>query len=59
VVGHGAQCCARPGTEEEAVEDLGMLEQVDKGTWESQDDVECEKAKQNEFDMKYEDGGID
>jgi hypothetical protein len=45
------RCAARPGTdsEEGAGEDLGiMLEQVDKGTWESPDDVECEKAKQNE-----------
>ena len=33
--------------------DLGteLLEQVDEseGTWESQDDVECEKAKQNDI----------
>jgi hypothetical protein len=51
--------CARLGTEEEAVEDLVILEQVDKGTRESQDGVECKKAKQNDIDMKYEDGGID
>jgi hypothetical protein len=50
---------ARLGTEEEAVLVLGVLEQVDEGTWESQDDVECESAEQNEIDMKYEDGGID
>ena len=61
VVGRNAQrSAARLGTEEEAVvEDLGMLEQVDESTWESQDDEECEKAKQNEIDMKYEDGGFD
>ena len=57
-VERSARRCARLGTEEEAVEDLGMLEQMGKGTWESQDDVECEKAKQNDIDMKYEDGGI-
>ena len=53
--------CARPGTEKETVqvEDLGMLGQVDKGTWESRDGVECEKAKQNNIDMKYEGGDID
>jgi hypothetical protein len=53
---------ARPGTdsEEGAGEELGiMLEQVDNGTRESPDDVECEKAKQNDIDMKYEDMGID
>ncbi len=49
---------ARLGTEEEAVEDPGVLGQVDKSTWESPDDVECEKAKQNDIDMKYEDWGI-
>lgn len=59
VVGRNARCNARLGTEEEAVEDLGILEQVDKAAWESEDDVECEKAKQNDIDMKYEDGGID
>ena len=61
VVGRNAQrSAARLGTEEEAVvEDLGMLEQVDEGTWESQDDEECEKAKQNEIDMKYEDEAFD
>jgi hypothetical protein len=61
-MGRSARQCARPGAEEEAVEDLGVLEQVDtgKGTWESPDDaVECEKAKQNDVDMKYEDVGID
>ena len=53
---------ARPGTgsEEGAGEDLGIvLEQVDKGTRESPDDVEREKAKQNDIDMKYEGMGID
>lgn len=45
------------GTEEEAVEDLVMLEQMDKGTWKSRDGVDCEKAKQISIDMKYEDGG--
>ena len=59
VVEPSARSCARLGMKEEAVEDLGMLEQVDKGTWESQDDVNCEKAKQNDIDMKYEGGGID
>jgi hypothetical protein len=44
------------GTEEETVEELGRLEQADEGTWESQGDVECEKAKQNDIDMKYKDG---
>jgi hypothetical protein len=58
VVGRNARRGARLGTKKEAVEDLGMLEQVDEGTWESQDDVECEKAKQNDIDMKYEGGGI-
>jgi hypothetical protein len=58
----GRRGAARPGTdsEEGAGEDLGnVLEQVDKGTRESPDDVECEKAKQNDIDIKYEDMGID
>jgi hypothetical protein len=59
VVGPGARRCARLGMKEEAVEDLGLLEQVDKGTWESQDDVNCEKAKQNDIDMRYKGGDID
>jgi hypothetical protein len=49
----------RRRTEEEAAEDPGVLEQVDKGAWESPDDVECEKAKQNDIDMKYENWGVD
>jgi hypothetical protein len=47
------------GTEEETVEELGRLEQADEGTWESQGDVECEKAKQNDIDVKYKDGVVD
>jgi hypothetical protein len=47
------------GTEKETVEELGRLEQADSGTWESQGDVECEKAKQNDIDMKYKDRVID
>jgi hypothetical protein len=35
-----------------------MLEQADEGTWESQGDVECEKAEQNDIDMKYEEGDV-
>jgi hypothetical protein len=54
VVGRCAGRCA--GTEEEAIEKLGRLEQANKGTWESQDDVECEKAKQDNIYMKHEDG---
>jgi hypothetical protein len=59
VVGRNALRDARPRMEEEAVEDRGMLEQVDKGTWESQDNIECEKTKQDDIDMKYEEGGIE
>jgi hypothetical protein len=57
MVGRRRGCCA--GTEEETVEELGRLEQADESTWESQGDVECEKAKQNDIDMKYEDGVVD
>jgi hypothetical protein len=46
------------GTEEGAVENLRMSEQADEGTWESQGDVECEKAEQNDIDTKYEEGDI-
>lgn len=35
------------------------MEQADEGTWERQGNVECEKAKQNDIDVKYEDGVID
>jgi hypothetical protein len=52
----GGRCA---GTEEETVEELGRLEQADEGTWKSQGDVECEKAKQNDIDMKYKDEVID
>jgi hypothetical protein len=47
------------GTEEETVEELGRLEQADEGTWESQGDVECEKAEQNDIDVEHKDGVID
>jgi hypothetical protein len=57
MVGRRRGPCA--GTEEETVEELGRLEQADEGTWESQGDVECEKAKQNDIDMEYKDGVID
>jgi hypothetical protein len=56
-VGRRRGCFA--GTEEETVEEFGGLEQADEGTWERQGDVECEKAKQNDINMKYEDGVID
>lgn len=35
------------------------MEQADEGTWESQGDVECEKAKQNDIEVKYKDEVID
>ena len=57
MVGRRRGRCA--GTEEEPVEELGRLEQADEGTWEGQGDVEGEKAKQDDVDMKYKDGVVD
>jgi hypothetical protein len=50
--------CRCAGTEEEAIENLRMLEQADEGAWESQSDVESEKAKQNDIYLKYEERDI-
>jgi hypothetical protein len=52
----GRRLRRRAGTEEEAVKELGGLEQADEGTWECQHDVEREKAEQNDVDMKDKDG---
>jgi len=46
------------GTEEEAIENLRMLEQADEGTWESQGDVDCEKDKQNDVYIRYDEGRV-
>jgi hypothetical protein len=59
VEGGRRERCGGAGAEEEAVEELGWLEQADEGTWESQGDVDGKEAKQNNIYMKYKEGNID
>ena len=46
------------GAEEEPVEEFGGLEKVDERAWDGEDDIESEKGKQDDVDVKDESEGV-